>query len=165
MNKEQETLLLKFGIFLAIYLIAGKPILNFLGITKSKMHKLIESETQNPNSPFSANFWRSYYYQGGAPANGRAPLTSTMLAVADKAAIDLFKHFGLWIDDEGAIKAVFTSQRSKAAVSLIAQSFKTKFGKELLWFLQNGKDVVPHNGLSDSELSEILFYVNNLPAK
>lgn len=162
LSPEMAKLLFQFGLFLAVYILLGKPLLNFLGITKSKNEKEILKNSENPSSPLNKIFWRKYFYQSNVMAYGRKPITSSMLNKCTKNAKDIFDSFGYLYDDEPKVKASFKNCINQSEVSLTAFEFSRLYSSDLLEYLSEGRGLMPQNGLNDSEIVEILNFVNKL---
>ena len=156
MKKEDQSLLLKAGLIGLGYFVIAKPILNFLGITKSAADKVIETVTNKPNTdnPFSPVFYQK------APA-GALLLTT---ASANSFAQRIYDAMGWVYDDESAVYSVFKSLKSQSQVSFLSEKFQQKYGEDLLEFLKRGKNQFnAASGLSDTELQNIITIVQSLP--
>lgn len=161
MKDDTNKLLINAAAVAAIYLLVGKPILNFLGITKSKIDKDYQDQLQSVNSPFGVAFWRLYFYTAGAPANGRKPLTTQMVNNAKKAAKILYNAFGYFKDNEDEVLQAFQICGNKVTVSLMSTILTTDYNTSLLGLLKYGKNLTPQNGLNDKEMEDILNLVKN----
>ena len=159
---EMAKILIQFGLFIAVYVLLGKPLLNFLGVTKSKNEKEILKTSENPSSPLNKIFWRKYFYGNKTFASGRKPITAAMLERCTKNAKDIYNGFGYFTDDEPQIKAAFKNCLNQSEVSLTAFEFSRLYSSDLLEYLSEGRGLMPQNGLSDSEIVEILNFVNQL---
>lgn len=150
-------------IFALLYFLVARPVLIKLGVVKSKIAKDIENEIQSNSSPFNNDYWRKFYASGNTSANGRKPLTKTMIDKAKINANILYNAFGYFLDNEDIITNVFKVCKNKSEVSLLAFYFEKEWGKNILVYLKNGKDLSPQNGLNDSEIAKIFNYVKALP--
>lgn len=158
---KKETIIKIIG-FIAAYFLIVKPLFNKLGITKNKDQKELENETENPESPFNGNYWRNFYYQAGAPSNGRMPLTKVLLDKATKAAKLFVNSFGYTKDNEDEAQAAILLCGTKAVVSLMAFIIARDHKTTMLSLMKYGKNLLPQNGLSETETYQILGIVKNM---
>lgn len=168
-SNDNKNLAFKIGLFIGIYLIFAKPVLNYFGITKGKGVKKLQTNEQNPDSPFKGALWKKYIYVpvslGGTAIKGGKAVNSTVIQNVTQGADIIFNAMGYISDDEGAVKSVFSTLKTKSEVSLLAWFFTEKYKTDFLEYLRTGKDVMPQNGLSDSDLNTLINYVENLPVK
>lgn len=162
--KKDNDFLIKAAVIFAGYFIIAKPILNALGITKSKEENQIITASENPNSAFNKTFWRKYFYAAGTAASGRKPLTNAMIARCKKNAKDIHNAFGYFTDDEAQIKSAFKNCVNQSEVSLTSYWFSEAYNSDLLEYLSEGKGLAPQNGLSNQDIIELFNYVNKLKA-
>ena len=162
---KQETKYIVIGIALFVgYRKVIKPVFDFFGLTKSDTDESISVQVSSPQSAFSPNYWRNYFYSAGTTANGRRPLTNTMINQAKQYAKRIYDAMGYLSDDEDEVVGAFTSMGSKSIVSLTCYFFSETYqGKNLLMYLKNGVDILPQNGLSDSIIEDIINTVRNKP--
>lgn len=164
LSQRNEDLLFKIALFGAGYLLFAKPILDALGITKSGTDKNIDYQSSSPDSPFNSNFWQRYmYYQDSMQPKGRKLVTSSIVERINTAIKGLVNGFGYFSDNEDEIIGAVKLMRSKAEISLLSWYLYIKFKRDLLRYLQEGRGVLPQNGLSDNDMKIVLNYVNKLP--
>lgn len=147
----------------AVYFLFGKPILNFLGITKGAGTNALEQNLQDPGSPFNVDYWRSFYYAGTNQPKGRKPLTNEMLKRLRLAANYFYYGFGYFGEDEESIFKALKMCKSKAEISLMANLVQSTYSGNMLSLMKYGKGDFPNNGLSENELSNVFKIVNSLP--
>jgi hypothetical protein len=144
------------GLAIAYYGII-KPILEKIGLKQSEEGKLIEKTEKKPNkeNPFSPTFLRSL-----KPGSKVSLLKSEAKKNLAKRIYDAMGYFS---DDEAAVISAFRILKTQSQVADLATYFSIAYKTDLLDFLRKGKGVFPQAGLNESELSEILNIVNNLP--
>jgi len=165
LNKQNENILFKVALFGAAYFLFAKPILNFLGITKGKGRQLADQYGSAVLSAFNPALYQKYYYWYNEKANNRKLITVDMTTRITKSAQNLWAAMGYFTDNEDQAFAAFKNLRSQCEVSILAGLLLSAKGKDLLQFLQKGQDILPENGLSDSEIEQIITYVSRLPLK
>lgn len=169
LNSSSQNLLFKVVLIVIVYLIFGKPILNKLGITKSKSDRIRAEEEQDNNSPFKTALWRKYLFispaLGGVPFPGGKQITAEAANRCIKSAQQIFEGFGYMTDDEAKIKGAFNMIKTQAECSLMSWYFLDKYSVDLLDYLANGKDVMPQNGLGDYDVLKIISQIKSLPLK
>jgi len=112
-------------------------------------------EQQNPDSPWKPGYWKKY-----------SSFTYVIdPGTAKQYAETIHNAFSVFQDDYNAIFSVFSSLRTKANVSFLADIFAQQYNEDLLTFLGNGGGVLPWDGLSSEHLKNILTLVDKLPAK
>lgn len=131
-----------------------KKLLETVGLWRSQDVKDVADEIQNPNSPFSPEFYK------------KAPAGSLLLTTATcKQYMDILTDaFGPFDDDESQAVGVFKQMRTQSQVSFFADYFSKNIfppGPDLLTWLRGG--AWPNDRLSAAELNEIVKYVNKLP--
>jgi len=155
LSERNQNLLITVAIAGGAFLLFVRPLLVKLGLAAGEGARAVNNLQRLPNNPFSPNYFLALKIKPSA----------SLIAELEKKAKILWAAFGYFTDDEDAIFAVFKSLRSKAEVSLFSYYFTQYSHVDLLTFLQNGRDVLPENGLSDTEINNILAYVNRLPIK
>jgi hypothetical protein len=128
-----------------------KKLLESVGLWKSKDVKEVQDEIENPNSPFSPNFWKT------APAGSLLLTTQTM---ADMLKT-LKNAFGFFDDNEAAATGVFKQMKTQSQVSFFSDYFTKNEKADLLTWLRGSS--WPNDRLSAAELNEIIQFVNKLP--
>ena len=168
-SEKNQDLLFKLALFLVAYLIFAKPVLNWLGITKSKGDKILNNEDTNPDSPFKTTLWQKYLFLpaqlGGRAISGGKMITADIADRCAKAAKNIFQAMGYFTDDEAAITAAFSSLKSQAEISLCSWYFTKNTNLDLLQYLTKGQDVMPQNGLGDYDILTIIKFAKSLPKK
>lgn len=168
-SEKTQDLIFKLGLFIVAYLIFAKPVLNYLGITKSKGDRILNNEDSNPDSPFKTTFWQKYLFLpaqlGGRAISGGKMITADIADRCAKAAQNIFGAMGYFTDDEAAITAAFGSLKSQSEVSLCSWYFTKNTNIDLLKYLQSGQDVMPQNGLGDYDILTIIKFAKSLPKK
>lgn len=159
-SEKSQDFLIKISVFIILYLIFAKPVFNWLGITKSQADRQRKKVFQDPDTPFKGKLVTMYYKM---PGNSKTK-TFTGARSNELAAITMkiYNCFGTWGDNENGCAAAFYELKTKCEVSYVAYLFENYIGKDLLSYLQHGKDILPQNGLSDYDVSIIINYVNNL---
>lgn len=141
------------------YLLIGGGLLTFdivrrtlegFGIWTSKETKQLNVEATNPNSAWNPNFYKNYSYYSYAITRQQA----------EQMAKQIYDAFGMFNDCEECVKSVFYSLKTKSNVSYLSDVFQQVYGQALLPFLRGG--LWPQDRLSDSDVSEINNYINNL---
>lgn len=155
MDKRNQDLILKIGIAVGAYFFIAKPILQKLGILKSKEQKIIDDYLSAPakDNPFSPIFYT-------LPRPATTLLTS---AKAIQLADRLYNAFGYFSDDEAAVYSVFRELKNQCQVSFLSDYFSRKYKTDLLTFMVQGKGQLPQSGLSAPELNIVIDIVKNLP--
>lgn len=161
MNKDK--LLINGLLFAGVYLLFGKPILDFLGVTKGQGVKDFEQLAQSANNPFSVDFWRNYFYGSNAQPKGRKPLTNEMLTRLREAANLFYYGFHAFGEDEETIVRAVMMCKSKAEISLMSNIIQDNYGGNMLSLIRYGKTALPNGGLSNSEMTIIFNRVKSLP--
>jgi hypothetical protein len=131
-------------------------ILVSLGIAKGKGARAVTTELQDPGSP-----WKPAYYKN-LPAGTQ--YLSLTVAAGNEFSATIYNSFTLFKDKFDNIMVVFGQLKTKTQVSVLAEYFKNKYGRDLLTFLTDGGGILPWDGLSDSQFQTLTQYVNNLPA-
>lgn len=150
MSSEDRKTLLYVGGAVAVYVLIINPILKKIGVKTSQ--SVQQAQQGGINNPFNPLFWKN---RGGA-------LIITNSAV-DMMITKIYSSFGLFQDDFNAIFSVFKQLKTQSQISYLADRFNQKYNADLITFLGNGGGIFPWDGLSDSQLSQIVSYVNNLP--
>jgi len=168
-SDKTQDLFFKLLLFVVAYLIFAKPVLNYLGITKSKGDRILEREDSDPDSPFKTTYWQKYLFLpaqlGGRAISGGKMITADVADRCVKAAKNIFEAMGFFTDDEAKITAAFASLKSQAEVSLCSWYFAKNTNIDLLKYLQSGQDVMPQNGLGDYDVLTIIKFAKSLPKK
>lgn len=155
LTEQQQNLLFKVILVIAIYFLFARPLFQKLGLAKDKTDKLIENqENQTPKeNAFSPNFYKY------------APVGSLLLkrAQAEQLANQLFDALGYWYDDEAKVIGVFRSLKTKSQVSFLSDVFNQLHNVDILEFMRKGKGVMWEAGLNDTELAQVINIVNQLP--
>jgi len=155
--KKEEQQLLKYAIFTGlIYFGVVRPILQKVGIVKTKEDVLVLTQTNLPNSenPFSPIF----YKKAGAGA------ILLKRDFANQLAKRIYNAMGYLTDDESEVFSVFRNLKTQTQVSYLADVFQQNYKSDLLEFLKKGKNQFNvASGLNSDELSVILNIVNKLP--
>lgn len=131
-----------------------KKMLESIGLWKSQAVKDVQDEIQNPNSPFSPNFWKA------APAGALLLNTATCQQYLET----LTQAFGPFDDDESVATGIFKQMKTQSQVSFFSDYFSKNIfppGPDLLTWLRGG--AWPNDRLSAAELDDIVKYVKNLP--
>lgn len=162
MNSDNKNLIVKIGIFIALYFLFLYPVLVKMGLIKGKGDRLAAGEAADPQSPFSPNLWRSYFYQANTPANGRKPLTEQIAARLQISADRVNNAFGYIYDDEALFFKALAECKTRAEVSLMAFYLQQRHTESLLSLMQFGKGNLPENGLSSKEMEQAINYVKKL---
>ena len=131
-----------------------KKFFNQLGITESKDTTDVNKEAENPNSPWSPNFYLTAKSKGVA-----------MLLLNTAGCEWLYKQiddaFGVFDDDEAAIKGAIRGMiKTQSQFSFFAWWLSQNKGKDLLDWLRGG---AYWDKLEDSDVAEITSYVKGLP--
>lgn len=150
MKQQDRQLFLYVGGAVATYVFIVNPILKKLGIRTSQA--IQQAQQGGINNAFNPLFWKE---QSGA-------LIITRVAV-DQMAAKIYNSFTIFQDDFNAVFSVFKQLKTQSQVSYLADIFRQKYNADLITFLGNGGGVLPWDGLSDTQLSKIVSYVNNLP--
>lgn len=156
MKQDNQKLIIYGGAVLLAYFGVLKPILNKLGITKSKEAKTIEEQENKTNkeNPFSPVFYKL------APSGSKL-LTNKS---ADFFAKQIYDAMGVFGDDESKIYGVFRSMKTQSQVSFLAEKFQTKYKMDLLGYLKRGySNWNAASGLNADELNQVITIVNKLP--
>jgi hypothetical protein len=104
------------------------------------------------------SYWKPLYYK-------RTGGILIRRATAEQLAKQIHNAFGIFQDDYNAVMAAFSQLKTKAAISFLADVFQQRYKEDLLTFLTNGGGILPWDGLSDSQLKNLLTYTNRLPAR
>lgn len=155
MTEKTQDILIKFGIGAIAYFVFAKPILNFLGITKSSTQREANNLQSSIESPFNPSYWKKYVKGMTAEQKKKAAATS----------MGIYNAMGYFTDNEDEVLAAIKFLNSKVEVSMMAFMFSQMWGKDLLEYLRKGKDLLPENGLNDTELGEVINLVARLPIK
>jgi len=160
MKKDTQDLLFKVGVAVAVYYFVAKPILEKLGISKTREEdqtiKDIEFASTNPNSPFNPRY----------NDNQKKPyfiITSANLKKYLQTIYDALNK-GFFGDDVNAIYAVFKQLKHKTQVSYLSDAFYKTFKIDLLETIKKGipGSLNPRAGLNNEELKVIFDIVKNL---
>lgn len=174
-KKKQEEIMpyvIGGGIIIAYFGVI-RPVMKKIGIVKSEDTKKVEQFEQLPaeENPFNSNYfdiWSKYYFKYKPESewtfykhlNTKYSTGITkklfMLQAMDNA-------FGYFYDDEDYIYSFFDVMWDKLSVAYFAKFVKERTGKELLYYLKTGKNLLPANGLNDSELLVVINKVKSLP--
>jgi hypothetical protein len=129
-----------------------KKVLEMLGIWDSRNTKELDAEATSANSPWRPNYWQQFQtYTYAFTESQMRPI-----------AVEIKNALG-WIDDcEECIKAQIYKMKTKANLSFLAWVFEKLYNKDLFDTLRGGW--WPKDGISDSDLNELVKYVNGLPA-
>lgn len=144
-------------------LILVNKVLVAFGLAKGQGTQMYETEVSDANSAFNTAYWRNFYYSGGTQPNGRKPITTALINRAKQAAKTMVNAFGYVTDDEDEVIQAIQLCGTKAIVSLMAFYIANDYKTSLLGLLKYGKNVMPENGLSESELQNIITMVKRLP--
>lgn len=161
-NKQNEKLLINLGILAIAYFGVIRPILNKIGITKSKEAREAETTIKAAesgdalNNPWDPNFYK------------KAPAGSLVIRVAEAIKrADLIYNCSapnyLYQDDEACIVNAITSLKTQSQVSFLADQFQKKYNTSLILFLQKGRTSAPWAGLSEAELTNVIDNVRKKP--
>jgi hypothetical protein len=156
MNKENQKLIIYGGAVLLAYFGVLRPILNKLGITKSKEAKTIDEQENKTNkeNPFSPVFYK-------LSPSGSKLLTGKS---ADYFAKQIYDAMGVFGDDEAKIYGVFRSMKTQSQVSFLAERFQVLYKTDLLDYLKRGySNWNTASGLNANELNQVITIVNKLP--
>lgn len=159
MKQDEKNLLLIGGGAVALYLLWDSivsPVLETIGIKKSKEEKTIEQAAINPNSAFSPVFWQWEQKNKGKAVLIKADALNKMIGTIQKS-ISSFASFS----DFPAVLGVFRQLSYKSQVSYLADNFQKKTGKDLLTYLR-GRGLIINDGLTDQQLNTIINLVNGL---
>lgn len=159
MKQDEKTLLLIGGGAVAIYLLYDSviaPVLETIGIKKSKEEKTIEQAATNPNSAFSPVFWQWEQRNKGKAVLIKADAVNKMVRDIQKAISSIASF-----SDFPAVLAVFRQLSYKSQVSFLADQFQKQTGKDLLTYLR-GRGLIINDGLTDQQLNTIINLVNGL---
>lgn len=160
-SEKSTDLIIKLSLIVVAYFLFAKPILNFLGITKSGKDRQRQKELENPDSPFKITYWQKFNPNAYSPAGVK--LTQQRKKELLQVAMQIYNAFGYFYDEEAEVAAAFYRLKTKAEVSIVAFIFQDNYKKDLLSYLGDGKGYMPQNGLSDYDISIIINYVNKLP--
>ena len=149
MKPEDRKLFIYVGSAVAAYVLIVNPILKKLGIRTSQA--IQQAQQGGVNNPFNPLFWK----QSGA-------LLITNNAV-ENMITKIHGAFTIFQDDFNAVYGVFKQLKTQSQVSYLADRFRQKYNADLITFLGNGGGILPWDGLSDSQLTQIVNYVNSLP--
>jgi hypothetical protein len=150
MKAEDKKLLFTIGAGVAVYVLIVNPILKKLGLRQSQ--QITQTQTAGINSPFNPLFWQ----------NKAGALLITENNVKNYAG-RIYNSFTLFYDDFNNIMSIFRLLKTQTQVSYLAYKFREIYNADLLTFLSNGGGILPFDGLSDTQLTQIITYVNNLP--
>ena len=167
-DKSQSYIVLAVIIFAFYYLIikpAKKGVTDILGITDSEDKKEVEREINNKNGPFTKELWHDYFYMPPAPANNRKKISGVLQLSMPKMIIELHKKFGILSDNEKGVFTFFAKFKTQCEVSFFSEFFYKQYNIDILYYLRNGVDFLPENGLSDSALNKIIKAINKLPIR
>ena len=129
---------------------AGK-LTDSLGITTSTATTNVQANIISNDSPLSPNLW----LKGGS---------QTVLVTYNEVVrrLDLISSsFGYFGDNFGQVLAQFQLCRTQSQSSYMAHVWRTKNGNDLLNYLRGS--AWPNDRLSDSEINEIINYLQSLP--
>jgi len=132
-------------------LILAKKVLIQFGILGGRGAAIVQSQQQNPQSPWKPSFYK------------RAGATLLTRATAENYAKRIYDALNWYADDTAAVNGVFSALKTQSQVSFLAEVFNQKYNADLLTYLSEGSDTFPWNGLGDNELLRITNLVNNLP--
>lgn len=168
MTKNEQTDVIKYVVVIgAAYFLVIKPILQKLGIEKTKdeqqaQEDIIKIDTANPKeNPFSGRLFLSSIPKG----TKYTALTQKSVKGLAVALRDAFTIFG---DNESKAIAIFRQLKTKAQVAQLADAFYKKYTLDMWNFLRNGTPyggflTTSFSGLSDKDIGLILNIVNKLP--
>jgi hypothetical protein len=131
----------------AFYLFIGKPVLESIGVLKSKADKERDDATKTFGTSLQSAFNPNYYKS----VPGAVLLTR---ADAERFAVILYKAIGNFTDDENSVYSVFRRLKAKTQVSWIASIFAAKYNADLYNYLRRN--------LKDSEMDIVHGMVNSL---
>lgn len=150
MKQQDRQLFVYVGGAVAVYVFIVNPILKKLGIRTSQA--IQQAQQGGINNPFNPLFWKG---KGGA--------LLIKSAIVDQMTAKIYNAFTIFQDDFNAVFSVFKQLKTQSQVSYLADKFQQKYNADLITFLGNGGGVLPWDGLSDTQLSQIVNYVNSLP--
>lgn len=162
-SEKSQDLIIKIGLYVALYLLFAKPVLNYLGITKSRGDKIINDVLTNPNSALKPSYWQQFNPNAYPPAGVK--ISTARKNQLQFAAKEIYEAMGYFTDDEEKIQSAFLSLKTKSEVSLMSYFFTQAYQKDLVAYLVNGKGSMPQNGLGDYDLQTIISFVSRLPEK
>lgn len=156
MKQDNKQLIIYGGGMVLLYFGILKPILNKLGITKSKEQTIVENQSQLSNelNPFSPIFYQ------------KCPVGCSLIkrAIAEKYAKIIYDAMGVFSDDEASIYGVFRALKTQSQVSFLCDVFQQKYKTDLLSYLKNGySQWNSASGLNADELNTVIQIVNKLP--
>lgn len=154
--KDKDGLYTKLAIGVGVYFFVLRPILQKLGVSKTKEDRIVEAVESLPNNtnPFSPQFWQQ------APAGA----TKLDLETAARYAARIYYAMGTFTDDEGEIYSVFRSLKTQGQVSYVAGLFQQNYGTDMLEYLKRGANQYnPGSGLNADELAVVINIVSKLP--
>jgi hypothetical protein len=152
LKNEKTILILGLAAIGLAYFGVIDPVLKFVGIKDDEETKNIDQIEVDPGTPWSINFWTKV---PGATVLTRA----SAVALANV----IYDSFGYFNDNEEQVKGAIKSLKFKTQLSYLAMVFYELHKQDLLTFLRGG--IWPQDRLSDSDLSELISYVNKLPLK
>lgn len=151
--KENQSLIITGVVIFLSYNKIILPLMEKLGLTKTKSELDILSESTNPNSAWSPLYWQSA---------GRGALILTDNAV-NEFCETIYNSVGYVYDDFEKVLAVFKQLKSKSQVSFLVDRFNQKYNKDLLLWLQGGTFLDwPSDRFSSSQVGQLIDYVKSL---
>lgn len=164
MKKDNQDFLLKVGVYVGLYFLFLKPILNKLGLAKSKEEKDVEDFEKNTGPKvnfFNPQFYR--YYRD--TLKKKVWLIKVSDGTADNLAKKIHDCIGGWFsgDNETCVSGVFRSLQTQTQVSFLAEVFFNKYRLDLYNYIKNGDSNAPWAGLSDSEMLNIINIIKTKP--
>lgn len=175
MTKENQNILGKALGGLVIYVLFARPLLNLikekLGVKDTPEKKQIDAIAQDPKSFFSVDFWRDYLYQDGATPNGRKRVDLPTFKRLQDVQQKIFNAMGVFYDDEAAIFGALSNVKTQAELSYTCFLFWSEHKEtivnmrsdNLLTYLREGKNVLPENGLNETDILKIINAATKLP--
>jgi len=159
MTKEEQNLYVRIGVLVGAYFLILKPILEKLGLSKTKEEEKLFFEVEKAattiQSPFSPRYWQE----------AKPPKTIITTAALTKLTTDLYNAQNSFTgDDEAAIYNVLRQLKFKTQLSYLADAFQKKYKFDLLESLKNGhpNSFNPRSGLNTEELQTVFNIVKNL---
>lgn len=185
LDPETEKLITTAAIIAGVFFGVVRPILASLGVDPASQEALAEQNTADPASnPFSTSFepysnWliasgvldtgssTQEFYTGlkGQYDAGTLPTTSPWYNIAAWAEM-IYGSYGFFhlMGNNNDVVGVFSQLSKQVQVSAIADYFAENWGKDLYTFIKGG-DGYLLQGLTASEMADIIAHVNSLPVQ
>jgi hypothetical protein len=151
--KDNQSLIFGGVLLYLINDVVLSPLLENLGLKKSKAEVNILAENSNVTSPWNPQFWAS-------SPRGALILTDS---AASNFVEQIWDSVGYFNDDFELVLSIFKQLKTQSQVSYLVKKFSDIKGKDLLTWLVGGNIFsYPADRFSAEEVQQLVNYVSNL---